>query len=76
MMMPSQTSPDASVSELAAPNGSSNATRTASRIPMPPCVSGSSAASFANGHAKSHTRSGKVSQQEIASSAFNKINVP
>src|SRR5579859_8004417 len=81
IIIPSHTSPAASTSAPGAPNGASRAISAASRTPIPPCVSGNTAASFASGHAKSHTRSGSVSPQEIASNAVstrkvNWISVP
>src|SRR5882724_5270418 len=68
MMMPSQTIPVASTRAAGAPKGASNNTSAASRTPMPPCVIGITAAIFASGQAKSQTRSGRTSPQDIPSS--------
>src|SRR5882724_6955634 len=68
MMMPSQTIPVASTRAAGAPKGASNNTSAASRTPMPPGVIGITAAIFASGQAKSQTRSGRTSPQDIPSS--------
>ena len=75
MTTPSQTSPAASTRWGAAPKGDSSPTSAASLTPIPPWVSGKSAASFASGHAKNQSRSGRNSPQEMASSAVSVRNV-
>ena len=72
---PSQISPVASTRGAGAPKGESKATRAASRMPIPPCVSGRTAASLASGHAKNQIRSGRSRPQEIARSAVRTRNV-
>src|SRR4029077_15740367 len=76
MITPSQTIPVASTRAAGAPNGANNNTRAASRTPIPPCVIGITAAIFASGHAKSHTRNGRTSPHEMPTSAVSRIYVP
>ena len=70
-----EANPEATASTAVAPNGTSNAASAASRTPIPACVIGTAAASFASGQANSHTRKRRCNPQASASTTLKTMKI-